>query len=190
MKIIITETQLRQVVEQQSEDLCLADLVDTVNGNLEGIVSLNTDEVYSVYENPNELLAEVTDPKIKNIFQNILNNISKMSLDEMKTELQKVLKLKNTLREQQTPYLDQTIEIAGTQIPKVAVHSLIGLVVISLLSGIIKILSGKIDSIKPTRRSGSKYIVGCQGSRSRAKAVRKRRRRENWKSFLKKIGMK
>jgi hypothetical protein len=190
MKILIKESQLKFVIEQQSEDLCVADLVDTVNGNLEGIVTLNTDEVYSVYEDPNELLAEVTDPKIKNILQNILNNISRMSLDEMKTELQKVLKIKNTIREQQTPYLDQTIEIAGTQIPKVAVHSIVGLVVISLLSTIIKTLSGKMDSVKSSRRSGSKYIVGCQGARSRAKAVRKRRRRENWERFLKKIGMK
>ena len=190
MKIVITESQLKYVLEQQQDDLCIMDLVDTVNGTLEGMLKLTQDEVYSVYEDLNEILREVQDPKMKTLFTNILNNISRMSLEDKKSELKKVLSLKNTLKEQQTPYLDQTIEIAGTQIPKVAVHSVLGLIVISLLSGIIKMINTKMDGVKPSRRSGSKYVVGCQGARSRAKAVRRRRRRENWKSFLRRIGLK
>jgi hypothetical protein len=51
-------------------------------------------------------------------------------------------------------------------------------------------INNKMDGVKPSRRSGSKYVVGCQGARSRAKAVRRRRRRENWKNFLRRIGLK
>jgi hypothetical protein len=190
MKIVITENQLKYVLEQQSDELCIQDYVETVNSHLNGLVNLTDDEVYSAYEDPNEILNEVKDSKTRTIVQNIITNISRMTLDQKKSELKKLLGMVKGIQEQQTPYIEQTVEISGVQVPKVAVHSVVGLVIIVLLSKIINILGQKMDSIKPSRKSGSKYIVGCQGARSRAKAVRRRRRKENWKNFLRKIGVK
>jgi hypothetical protein len=112
-----------------------------------------------------------------------------MDAEQLRTELKNVLGLTKTLKEQQTPYLDQTITIGGTEVPKVLFHTVGGLAIISMLSTIINGLGERMDAVKPRRRSGSKYIVGCQGARSRAKAVRRRRRRENWRSFLRKLGL-
>lgn len=190
MKILVTESQLEYILEQQqSEDLCLRDFVETVNSHLDGIVELTPEEIYSAYENSTELLSQISDPKVKDLVNKIYTNISQMDFEQLKSELKNVLSLVKTLKEQQTPYLDQTMSIGGTQVPKVLVHTVGGLAIISLLSTIINGLGERMDSVKPRRRSGSKYIVGCQGARSRAKAVRRRRRRENWRSFLRKIGL-
>ena len=189
MKIVITENQLKYVLEQQTDELCISDYVDMVNSHLGGIVQLTDDEVYSAYEDPSVLLNDIQDPKMKTTFQKILNGISQMSLEQQGAELKNLLGTLKNVQEQQTPYLDQNMVIGGTEVPKVLVHTLGGLVVITLLSKIINTLGKRMDGVKPSRRSGSKYIVGCQGARSRAKAVRKRRRRENWRSFLRKIGL-
>lgn len=189
MKIVLTESQLKYVFEQQTEDLCTQDFVDFVNSHLEGVVTLTPDEVYSTFEDPMEVLKEIPDSQKRSLVQKALENISKMTLEQKGQELRKLLSKAKGLKEQQTPYLDQTYNVAGVEMPKVAVDSVIGLILISLLSSIINKLGVKMDSVKPKRRSGSKYIVGCQGARSRAKAVRRRRRRENWRSFLRKIGL-
>ena len=189
MKYILTEAQFSTLLEQ--EELCLPDFEQTVNGTLEGIVELTPDEIYSAYETPMELTNDVSDPKMKQLFAKMLTNVDGMSFDGLKDELKKLISLKNTLKEQQTPYLEQTVEIAGVQVPKAAVHVVLGLVIISILSKLINMIGQKMDSVKsPRRRGGKSSVVGCQAARGRAKAVRRRRRRENWRSFLRKMGLK
>ena len=190
MKIIITESQYSLIVEQ--DDLCLSDFEETVNGALEGVVQLSPDEIYSAYESPMELSSEISDPNMKNTFTKIVNNLSSMGFDELKNELRKVLSLKKSVNEQQTPYMDQTVDIAGVQVSKPLVHGILGLIAISILSKLINMIGGKMDSVKSSsrrrRRGGRSSVVGCQASRGRAQAVRRRRRRENWRRFLKKMG--
>jgi hypothetical protein len=189
MKYILTEAQFSTLMEQ--EELCLPDFEQTVNGTLEGIIELTPDEIYSAYETPMELTNDVSDPKMKQLFAKMLTNVDGMSFDGLKDELKKLISLKNTLKEQQTPYLEQTVEIAGVQVPKAVVHVVLGLVIISILSKLINMIGQKMDSVKsPRRRGGKSSVVGCQAARGRAKAVRRRRRRENWRSFLRKMGLK
>jgi hypothetical protein len=189
MKYILTEAQFSTLMEQ--EELCLPDFEQTVNGTLEGIIELTPDEIYSAYETPMELTNDVSDPKMKQLFAKMLTNVDGMSFDGLKDELKKLISLKNTLKEQQTPYLEQTVEIAGVQVPKAAVHVVLGLVIISILSKLINMIGQKMDSVKsPRRRGGRSSVIGCQAARGRAKAVRRRRRRENWRSFLRKMGLK
>jgi hypothetical protein len=189
MKYILTEAQFSTLMEQ--EELCLPDFEQTVNGTLEGIVELTPDEIYSAYESPMELANEVSDPKIKQLFGKMLSNVDAMSYDGLKAELKKLISLKNTLKEQQTPYLEQNIEIAGVQVPKAAVHVVLGLVIISVLSKLINMIGQRMDSVKsPRRRGGRSSVIGCQAARGRAQAVRRRRRRENWRAFLRKMGLK
>lgn len=187
MKYILSESQFSLLVEQ--EDLCLSDFSETVNSSLNGIVELNDDEIYSAYEEPMELGNEIQDPKMKGVFKNIMENISKMSYAEVLAELKKLMTLKNTIKEQQTPYLEQNINIAGVQVPKVAVHTILGVLIIAVLSKLINYLATSMDSVKPARRRPGRNVIGCQGARGRAQAVRRRRRRENWRAFLKKIGL-
>lgn len=192
MRILITESQERLIIGElinEQEDLCLRDFVEFVNANLEDLINLTDDEIFSVYENLSEIQKEVQDPKLKKIFRKFLENVETMDYSNVKSELKNLLNLKNSLKEQQTPYLEQTFTIANTEIPKYAIHTLLGLMIITLLSKLINLLSQKKDSIKPKRRSVSKSVVGCQAARGRAKAIQKRRRRENWRSFLRKIGL-
>lgn len=190
MKIVLTESQLKYVFEQETEDLCTQDFVDFVNSHLDGVVRLTPDEVYSTFEDPMEVLKEIPDAQKRSLAQRALENISKMTLEQKGQELRKLFSNVKGLKEQQTPYMDQTYNIAGVEMPRVAVDSVVGLVAIGLLSSIINKLGEKMDAVKPSRRSGRNYIIGCQGARSRAKAVRRRRRRENWKGFLRRIGLK
>jgi hypothetical protein len=90
----------------------------------------------SEYEDQ-EILDQTSDPKQKQILSKILKGLQNMDEDQLKQELNKVMSLKN-LNEQGTPYLEQTIDIAGTQVPKVAVHGLLALIAISILSKLLK----------------------------------------------------
>jgi hypothetical protein len=112
-----------------------------------------------------------------------------MSYPEVLAELKKLISLKNTLKEQQTPYLEQTVNVPGIQMSKPLVHGILGLLIISVLSKLINYLATSMDSIKPARRRPGRNVIGCQGARGRAQAVRRRRRRENWRAFLRKIGL-
>ena len=102
MKYILTETQVSIILEQ--EELCLSDFSETVNSSLNGIVELSDDEIYSAYEEPMELANEIKDPKMKGVFNNIMENLTQMSYPEVLAEFKKLMSLKNTIKEQQTPY--------------------------------------------------------------------------------------
>ena len=181
MKIIITENQLRTLSEQMSsEDQCIQPDIDQLNKFMSGLGDLYASE----YEDQ-EILDQTTDPKQKQILSRVLDGLKDMDILELQQELKKILSMKN-LKEQNTPYLQQNVMIAGTEIPKVAVHSLLGLIAISILSNILK----KIP--QSNSRGGSRLrsrAVGCQGANARARLVRRRRRREAWRSFLRKIGL-
>lgn len=188
MKYILTETQLSIIREQ--EDFCLSDFTEAVNSSLNGIVELSDDEIYSAYEEPIELAEEIKDPKTKAVFKNVIENISSMSYVEVLAELKRLLSVKNTIKEQQTPYLEQNITIAGVQMPKALAHGILGLVIISVLSKLINHLAKSMDNVKPARgRRPGPNVIGCQASRGRAKAIRRRRRRENWRAFLRKLNL-
>lgn len=190
MKIIITENQFNYVLEQnQEEELCLSDFNETVNSFLDGVVKLSDDEIYSAYEDPMTLANEIKDPKTKMLFENISMRLENMSISQVLSELKKLISIKKTLKEQQTPYLEQNITIAGVEMPKVVAHSIIGLLIILFLSKIIVYLDKIMNKVKTSSRRPRSNVVGCQASRGRAMAIRRRRRRENWKSFLKRMGI-
>lgn len=181
MKIIITENQLRTLSEQMSSDeQCTQPEIDILNSTLDGL-----GELYGVEYEDQEILDQALDPKQKQILSKVLSGLKNMSIDQLKQEFNKVISLKN-LKEQNTPYLDQTIEIGGAQIPKVAVHGLLGLIAISILSKLLKIAP---QSQSRGRSRLASRAQGCQGAGARAKLVRRRRRREAWRSFLRKLGV-
>ena len=188
MKYILTESQVSIILEQ--EELCLSDFSETVNSSLNGIVELSDDEIYSAYEEPMELANEIKDPKMKGVFNNIMENLTKMSYPEVLAEFKKLMSIKNTIKEQQTPYLEQNVTIAGVTVPKAVVHGILGIVIIAMLSKIINYLGKSMDNEKPSRgRRPGPNVIGCQASRGRAIAIRRRRRRENWRAFLKKMNL-
>jgi len=181
MKIIITENQLRTLSEQMSSDeQCIQPEVDELNSVFQGL-----GELYGVEYEDQEVLDQTSDPKQKQLLSQILKGLQNMDVKQLKQEWNKVMSLKN-LKEQNTPYIEQTIEIGGAQIPKVVVHGLLGLIVISILSKLLKMVP------QNQSRGGSKLASraqGCQGAGARARLVRRRRRRETWRSFLKKLGI-
>ncbi len=181
MKIIITENQLRTLSEQMlSDEQCVQPEIEEINSVFDGL-----GELFGAEYEDQEILDQTSDPKQKKILSQILNGLQNMDEDQLKQELNKVMSLKN-LKEQGTPYLEQTIDIAGTQVPKVAVHGLLALIAISILSKLLKMIP------QNQSRRGSRLrskAVGCQGAGARARLVRRRRRRESWRSFLRKLGI-
>ena len=181
MKIIITENQLRTLSEQMSSDeQCIQPEVDELNSVFQGL-----GELYGVEYEDQEVLDQTSDPKQKQLLSQILKGLQNMDVKQLKQELNKVKSLKN-LKEQNTPYIEQTIEIGGTQIPKVVVHGLLGLILISILSKLLKMIPQ--NQSRGRSRLASR-AQGCQGAGARARLVRRRRRRETWRSFLKKLGI-
>ena len=191
MKILISESQYKVLIEQESDDVCVQDELDTLNDFLGGIVTVEPEDIGGELSHE-DLLSTVTDPKEKNMLTKVLNNLSQMNMEQLRGELKKVMSMKN-LKEQQTPYMDRTTEIGGVQVPTAVVHGSLGLLVIAILTKMIKGL-GNIDVNSKNKRR-RKYdriaskAIGCQGGSARDRLVRMRRRRENWKSFLKKIGL-
>ena len=181
MKIIITENQLRTLTEQMSTDeQCIQPEIDELNSVYDGL-----GELFGAEYNDQEIIELVSDSKQKQVLGQILKGLDNMTLDQLKQELGKVLSIKN-LKEQGTPYMDQTIEIGGTQVSKPIVHGIIGIVVISILSKLLKMIP------QNQSRRGSRLrskAVGCQGAGARARLVRRRRRREAWRSFMRKLGI-
>jgi hypothetical protein len=181
MKIIITENQLRTLSEQMSSDeQCIQPEVDELNSVFQGL-----GELYGVEYEDQEVLDQTSDPKQKQLLSQILKGLQNMDVKQLEQELNKVMSLKN-LKEQNTPYIEQTIEIGGTQIPKVVVHGLLGLILISILSKLLKMIPQ--NQSRGRSRLASR-AQGCQGAGARARLVRRRRRRETWRSFLKKLGI-
>jgi hypothetical protein len=181
MKIVITESQLRYVLEQDQNDLCLQDELMDVNNFLGGIVNLAPEDIGGELENE-DLLSQVADPKYKNILSKILQNISVMKPEQLRDTFKKIMSMRS-LKEQQTPYLERTTDIAGVQVPTAGIHALLGLVAIAVVTKLIKAL-GNVSG-----GSGNSRAVGCQGGAARARLQRMRRRRESWRRFLKKVGL-
>lgn len=181
MKIIITENQLKTLTEQMSTDeQCIQPEIDELNSVYDGL-----GELFGAEYDDQEIIELVSDSKQKQVLGQILKGLDNMTLDQLKQELGKVLSIKN-LKEQGTPYMDQTIEIGGTQVPKPLVHGIIGIVVISILSKLLKMIP------QNQSRRGSRLrsrAVGCQGAGARSRLVRRRRRREAWRSFMRKLGL-
>lgn len=176
---------------QESEDVCFQEELDTLNDFLSGIVTLGPEDIGGELSHE-DLLSSVTDPKQKNILSKVLINISQMNMDPLRVELIKVMSMKN-LKEQPTPYLDRTTEIGGVQIPTVVVHGSLGLLAIAILTRMIKGIGNLDVNSKDKRRRKydriARRAIGCRGGRFRDRLVRMRRRRESWKSFLSKIGL-
>jgi hypothetical protein len=185
MKIVITESQLRYVLEQEQNDLCLQDELMDVNDFLGGIVNLAPEDIGGELENE-DLLSQVADPKYKNILSKILQNISVMNPEQLRDTFKKIMSMRS-LKEQQTPYLERTTDIAGVQVPTAGIHAVLGLVAIAVVTKLIKAL-GNMSGGGGNRRLSSR-AVGCQGGAARARLQRMRRRRESWRRFLKKVGL-
>jgi hypothetical protein len=192
MKIVITESQLKYVLEQQQdEEICVQAELDDLNNLLTGIVQVDFNDLGGEMSDE-EVISSVTDPKQKNMLSKVLQNLSQMSLEGLRDELKKVISLKN-LKEQQTPYLDRTTDIAGVKVPTAVVHGSLGLIAISILSKMLKGLGNMDVNTRNKRRRKYSRVAsraqGCQGGAGRAKLQRMKRRRENWRSFLRKIGL-
>jgi hypothetical protein len=185
MKIVITESQLKYIVEQ--EDVCLQDELMELNDFLGGVVEINSDDIGGDMTDE-ELMIGIQDPKVKNVLSKILSNLSRMTPEQLREELKKVMSLKN-LKEQQTPYMDRTTTIGGVTVPTVAIHGVLGLIAISILTKLIKAMGNIQGSRGNRRRRLSSRAVGCQGGAARAKLQRQRRRRESWRRFLVKVGL-
>ena len=181
MKIIITENQLRTLSEQVlSDDQCIKPKIDELNSIFSGL-----GELYGGEYEDQEIIDQTSDPKQKQLLTQILSGLKNMNINQLRDELEKVMTVKN-LEEQNTPYMEQTIEIGGVKVPKIAVHGVLGLIVISILSTLLKMIP------QNQSRGGSRLASraqGCQGAGARARLVRRRRRREAWRSFMKKLGI-
>lgn len=188
MKILISESQYKVLVEQESEDVCVQDELDTLNDFLGGIVTVEPEDIGGELSHE-DLLSTVTDPKEKNMLNKVLNNLSQMNMEQLRDQLKKVMS--KNLKEQETPYMDRTTDIAGVQVPTAVVHGSLGLLAIAILTKMIKGLSGMGTEGRRGGRGArlASRATGCQGGAARARLVRMRRRRENWRSFLRKIGL-
>jgi len=189
MKYIISESQYNKLLNEQDTDVCLQDELDELNDLLSGVVEVEVDDLGG--EIPDEeIIAQVQNPKHKSLVSRVLSNLSQMGPEQLRDELKKIISLRN-IKEQSTPYFERVTNIGGVEVPTAAVHGVLGLLAISILSKIISSL-GNIQGSSGGRRRRSRVAsraTGCQGGRARAKLVRMRRRRENWKRFLKKLGL-
>jgi hypothetical protein len=181
MKIIITENQLKTLTNQISTDeQCIQPEIDELNSVYDGL-----GELFGVEYDDQEILELISDNNHKQVVGQILKGLDNMNSDQLKQELNKVLSIKD-LKEQGTPYLEQTIEIGGTKVSKPLIHGIIGIIIISILSKLLRIVPQNNSRGRSRLRSKS---VGCQGAGARARLVRRRRRRESWRSFLRKLGV-
>ena len=185
MKYIISESQFEKLIQEEETDVCLQDEIDELNDLLGGMVEIEAEDLGGDIPDE-EIIAKVKDPKHKGLISQMLTNLSRMVPEQLRDELKKVVSLKN-LSEQSTPYFQRTTNIGGVDVPTAAIHGLVGLTAISILSKMINSL-GKSDSGRRRSRVASR-ATGCQGGRARARLVRMRRRRENWKRFLRKLGL-
>lgn len=191
MKYIISESQYNKLLNEQDTDVCLQDELDELNDLLSGVVEVEAEDLGG--EIPDEeILAQVQDPKNKSLMSRVLSNLSQMSPDQLRDELKKIISLRN-IKEQSTPYFERVTNIGGVEVPTAAVHGVLGLLAISILSKIINSLGNNRGGSGGGRRRRYGRIAskatGCQGGSARARLVRMRRRRENWKSFLRKLGL-
>jgi hypothetical protein len=189
MKIIVTESQFQNLTKlMEQNEQCQIQDIDVLNTFLEGVISLDENTMGDEVED-SELMGQIKDPKNKEIFQEITNSFNSMDPNELKGELSKLLSVKN-LQEQDVPYLEQTINIGGMDVSKPIVHAIVGILIISILSKLLKSIGSVFQSSggSRNRRLRSK-AVGCQGANARAKLVRKRRRRENWRALMRKLGI-
>lgn len=194
MDLLITESQFSKlqnvILEQENEEYseeCLKDEA-VVLGDFLG---MNVEE--------EDLGPELSDTEIlKMTPENIKPQITKvLSLVQDKTpeELRDALKdLKSPVNEQQTPYLQRetTLTIFGApfKFPTAAVHAFLALTAIVILSKLVKSLFQGVSTSRGNRRRRlASRATGCQGGAARAKLVRMRRRRENWKRFLRKLNL-
>jgi hypothetical protein len=190
MKIIVTESQLQNITKlMEQENKCQIQDIDVLNTFLDGVISLEDNTLGDEIEDV-ELMGQIKDPKNKEFFEKISSSFESMTVDQLKGELAKVLSVKN-LQEQTVPYMEQTMSIGGIEVPKVIVHGLAAVLIISILSKLLKSLGSVFKSSGGSRNSRLRSkAVGCQGAGARARLTRKRRRRENWKSLMRKLGIK
>lgn len=194
MDFLITESQFSKLksvlLEQENNEYseeCLKD-EPTILGDFLGV---------DVQEE--DMGPELTDSEILGMTpQNLKGQIGKfLSLIKGKSpeELRDGLKdLKSPVNEQQTPYIQRetTLNVFGDtiKVPTVAIHGFLVIAGIALLSKLSQSLFQGVSSSRGNRRRRlASRATGCQGGAARAKLVRMRRRRENWKRFLRKLNL-
>ena len=173
------EVLVRTILKEQQEEECLKPEMEELD-----ILYPGLSELYGAEYEDQEILDMVENPEQKKYILSILKSLGNLSPEQLKDELSKVVSLKN-LKEQSG---SESVNIAGVDVPKDIVHLGLGIIAISILSSLLK----KIGSSDGRRRRDwklSSRAQGCQGASARAKLVRRRRRRESWRSFLKKIGL-
>lgn len=191
MKILVTEDQfskIKNLVKEQEDtydEQCFMEEPQIMGD----FIGLDIQEEDLGPEMTDDQLLNMVKPENKGILGKILNNLSQMSPDGLKNELDNLRKLKN-LKEQQTPYMERNTTIAGVQVPTALVHGMLAIVGIAILSKLSRLLFTGSTRRRYTRRQRLRdRAVGCQGARARARLVAQRRRREGWRSFLRKLGL-
>jgi len=192
---MLTETQYSQVVDlieaESQNNECILQDIDILNGFLDGIVEFD-ESTLGPELSTDELTKKIKDPKMQIIFKQLVQRLDSLDSEQLREELKKVLSMKS-LQEQGTPYLEQNVNIAGISVPKVMVHGALGMIALAILSKLFKFLTTMPSIIKNSNRRANQRLssrsVGCQGGSARARLVRRRRRRENWRNFLRKVGL-
>jgi len=191
-KVIISEKELISLIErvitenEEYSEECLKDEA-VILGNFLGMDIEDSDIGPELSDS--EIL-QMTPKNIKPQIEKLLSIVKGKSPEELRTSLKGL----NKMNEQQTPYLERqtTLTIFGEtfKFPTVVLHGFLALVGLTLLSKISESLfQGMSNSRGNRRRRLASKAQGCQGGAARAKLVRMRRRRENWKRFLRKLGL-
>lgn len=199
MDLLITESQFSKLqnvlLEQENEysEECLKD-ESVILSDFLGIDVEDSDIGPELSDT--EILG-MTPENIKPQITELLSMVKNKTPEELRTGLKELMtqskKLKD-VNEQQVPYLQRetvlTIWGAPFPFPTVAIHIFLVVAALAILSSLTRGLFGGISNFRGNRkRRLASKAQGCQGGKARAKLVRMRRRKENWKRFLRKLGI-
>lgn len=198
MKYLITESQLLKLKnflleENEYSEECLKD-ESVILSDFLGIGIEDSDIGPELSDS--EIL-EMTPENIKPQITKLLSMVKGKTPEELRTALKDLItssKELSTINEQPTPYLQRqtilTIWGAPFPFPTVAIHIFLVVAALAILSSLTTALFDGISKFSGNRkRRLSSKAQGCKGGNARNKLVRMRRRKENWKRLLRKLGL-
>jgi len=190
----VNETDLRKIIKRvlsESDDSYSEECFNEEAEILGDFLGIDVKEEDLGPEMSKEEILSMVDDENKSAMSEFMDNVSNMGLGELKRTLNDLLSVEK-LKEQNTPYFQQTVRIGMGDYPRILVDGTKVIMILFVITTIMDLLFavGKNFSGKNRRRRLQSKAVGCQGGNARAKLVRQRRRRENWKRLLRKLGLK
>jgi hypothetical protein len=195
MKYLITESQLLKLKnflleENEYSEECLKD-ESVILSDFLGIGVEDSDIGPELSDS--EILG-MTPENIKPQITKLLSMVKDKTPEELRTGLIEIMTQSKKLNEQQIPYLQRetvlTIWGAPFRFPTVAIHIFLVVAALAILSSLTTALFDGISKFSGNRkRRLSSKAQGCKGGNARNKLVRMRRRKENWKRLLHKLGL-